>query len=153
MEHPAQATLRARSLRRDMTETERWLWSKLRDRRLGGYKFVRQMPVGPFFADFACRDVRLIVELDGSQHADNHRDEKRDLFLLGQGFSVLRFWNQEVAVGIDDVCETILAAVERRLQPYDRYRAASPAEPSSGPSGHLLPGGEKGADLNDREAP
>ena len=129
MERPAKATQRARSLRRDMTATERWLWSKLRDRRLGGYKFVRQTPVGPFFADFACREVQLIVELDGSQHAESRRDELRDLFLLGQGFGVLRFWNQEVVVGIDDVCETILAAAEGRLEAHDRYRLALPPTP------------------------
>ena len=113
---------RARSLRRDMTDVERRLWHRLCDRRLGGHKLVRQMPVGPFFADFASRDARLIVELDGSQHADSSSDERRDRFLLEQGFRVLRFWNQEVSGNLDGVCETILAAVEGRLEPYDRYK-------------------------------
>jgi len=113
---------RARSLRRDMTDVERRLWHRLRDRRLGGHKLVRQMPVGPFFADFASRDARLIVELDGSQHADSSSDERRDRFLLEQGFRVLRFWNQEVSGNLDGVCETMLAAVEGRLEPYDRYK-------------------------------
>ena len=144
MERPALATHRARSLRRDMTDVERWLWSKLRDRRLGGHKFVRQLPVGPFFADFGCREARLIVELDGSQQAENDRDVLRDSFLVGQGFAVLRFWNHEVARGITDACETILSAVEGRSEPYDRHRVAAPQNPSSGPSGHLLPEGEKG---------
>lgn len=165
MERPALATHRARALRRDMTDVERWLWSEVRARRLGGHKFVRQMPVGPFFADFGCREAKLIVELDGSQHAEDRRDELRDAFLIGQGYGVLRFWNHEVAKGIDDVCETILAAVEGRLGSYDRYRAALPQNPSSGPSGHpvpipacrdgcpLLPGEEKGANPNDRDMP
>jgi very-short-patch-repair endonuclease len=139
MERPALATHRARALRRDMTDVERWLWGKLRDRRLGGYKFVRQMPIGPFFADFGCREAKLIVELDGSQHAANRRDDLRDAFLVGQGYGVLRFWNREVVRGIADVCETILAAVEGRLEAHDRYRAAPAQSPSSGPSGHLLP--------------
>ena len=153
MDRPALATHRARALRRDMTDVERWLWGKLRDRRLGGHKFVRQMPVGPFFADFGCREAKLIVELDGSQHAESFSDGLRDAFLVGQGFGVLRFWNHEVARGIADVCETILAAVEGRLAPHDRYRTALPHNPSSGPSGHLLPGGEKGANPNDRDTP
>ena len=148
MERPALATHRARALRRDMTDIERWLWGKLRDRRLGGHKFVRQMPVGPFFADFGCREAKLIIELDGSQHAENRRDDLRDTFLVNQGYGVLRFWNHQVASGIADVCETILAAIEGRLEPYDRYRAAPPQDPSSDPSGHLLPGGEKGANLH-----
>ena len=153
MERPALATHRARALRRDMTDVERWLWSKLRNRRLSGHKFMRQLPIGPFFADFGCREIKLIVELDGSQHAGNPRDHLRDTFLLGQGYGVLRFWNHEVVSGIDDVCETILAAVEGRLPTHDRYRTALPQNPSSGPSGHLLPGGEKGSNLNDRDTP
>ena len=59
-------TRRTRPLRRDMTEIERWLWHRLRDRRIGGHKFVRQLPLGPFFADFGCRDAKLVVEVDGS---------------------------------------------------------------------------------------
>ena len=113
---------RARSLRRDSTEVERRLWGRLRDRRLGGRKFVRQMPVGPFFADFGCREARLIVELDGAQHAESRRDESRDAFLVGQGFRVLRFWNQEVMSDIGAVCETIVAALDGRLDAYDRYK-------------------------------
>ncbi len=113
---------RARTLRRDSTEVERWLWGRLRDRRLGGRKFVRQMPVGPFFADFGCREAKLIVELDGAQHAESRRDESRDAFLVRQGFRVLRFWNHEVVSDIGAVCETIVAALDGRLDAYDRYR-------------------------------
>lgn len=77
-------TARARSLRQRETKAEHTLWLRLRDRRLGGHKFVRQYPIGPFFVDFACREERLIVELDGSQHADDPRDASRELFLNRQ---------------------------------------------------------------------
>ena len=117
----AASTTFARSLRRAMTEAERQLWYKLRDRRLGGFKFVRQHPVGPFFADFCYRDGKLIVELDGSQHAESKRDARRNAYLLSQGYRVLRFWNQDVSADIDSVCETILAAADGRLEPYERY--------------------------------
>lgn len=116
----------ARRLRREMTEVERQLWYKLRDRRLGGHKFVRQMPIGPYVADFCCREARLVVELDGAQHAASERDGRRDSYLVGQGYGVLRFWNQEVMGGIDDVCETILAALDGRLDNYERYRTNQP---------------------------
>ena len=122
MPDPTSIVSRARSLRRDVTDVERWLWHRLRGRRLGGHKFVRQIPVGPFFADFACRDARLIVELDGSQHAGSASDERRDRYLMEQGFRVLRFWNGEVAGNLDAVCETIVAALEGWLEAYDRYK-------------------------------
>ena len=101
---------------------ERKLWYKLWDRRLAGHKFVRQCPVGPYFADFACREAKLVVELDGSQHVDSVRDEKRDRFLVSEGYRVLRFWNMEVIETMDAVCETILAAVDRQLEPFARYK-------------------------------
>ena len=122
MPDPTSATARARALRRTMTDTERWLWHRLRDRRLGGNKFVRQMPVGQYFADFGHRGARLVIEIDGSQHADSPYDDRRDRYLLDQGFRVLRFWNHEVSGDLTSVCETILAAVEDRLEPYDRYK-------------------------------
>jgi very-short-patch-repair endonuclease len=118
---------RAQTLRAIPTEAERKLWRRLRDRRLGGAKFVRQAAVGPYFADFACRESKLIVELDGSQHAESAHDEKRDAFRLSQGYSVLRFWNDDVLRSIDGVCETILAALEGRLEPYERFKTPTPA--------------------------
>ena len=121
MTDPTSIVARARSLRRDMTDVERRLWSGLRNRRLGGHKFVRQMPVGPFFADFCCREARLIVELDGSQHAGSAYDEQRDRHLIDRGFRVLRFWNQDVVSDIGAVCDTSVAAIDGRLEPYDRY--------------------------------
>ena len=115
---------RAQSLRRSATDAETKLWQKLRDRRLGGLKFVRQYPVGPYFADFACRDAMLIVEADGSQHAESIRDCVRDKYLLDQGHAVLRFWNHEILTQMDSVCETILAAHEGRVEPYERFKAS-----------------------------
>ncbi len=90
------------------------LWNELKDRKLGGYKFVRQFPVEPYFADFICRQRRLVVEIDGSQHADNDRDRVRDGFMRAHGISTIRFWNVDVLKLMDSVCETILAALDGR---------------------------------------
>jgi very-short-patch-repair endonuclease len=113
---------RAQTLRAASTEAERKLWYRLRDRRLGGTKFVRQAPVGPYYADFVCRACKLIVEVDGSQHADSAHDGKRDAILIALGYRVLRFWNADVLGSIEDVCETIVAAIEGRLTPFERFR-------------------------------
>jgi very-short-patch-repair endonuclease len=120
---------RAQTLRAASTEAETKLWHRLRDRRLGGAKFVRQAPVGPYYADFVCRACKLVVELDGSQHADSVYDDKRDAMLIALGYRVLRFWNAEALGSIDDVCETIVAAVAGRLAPFDRFKG--PTEPTT----------------------
>jgi very-short-patch-repair endonuclease len=78
------------------TEAERRLWALLRDRRLAAFKFRRQQVIEPYIADFACFGERLIIEADGSQHADDKDDARRDAFLRSQGFRVLRFWNNQV---------------------------------------------------------
>jgi very-short-patch-repair endonuclease len=114
---------RAQTLRAESTEAEKKLWRRLRDRRLGGMKFVRQAPIGPYYADFVCRACKLIVEVDGSQHADSVYDDTRDAALAAMGYRVLRFWNAEVMGSLDDVCETIVAAVEGRLAPFERFRS------------------------------
>jgi very-short-patch-repair endonuclease len=119
-------TARAQTLRAAPTDAERKLWHHLRDRRLAGAKFVRQAPVGPYFADFACRESKLIVELDGSQHVDSAHDATRDAFLVSEGYSVLRFWNDEALRRIDGVCETIMAALEGRLEPFERFKRPTP---------------------------
>ena len=106
---------RARELRHGDNQAEATLWNELKAKRLGGYKFVRQMPIGPYFADFACRSQKLIVELDGSQQAESSYDRRRDEFMRGEGFSVLRFWSFDVLKNTRSVCETILAALEGRL--------------------------------------
>src|SRR5579863_5114112 len=115
-------TARAQTLRAVSTEAEKKLWYRLRDHRLGGAKFVRQTPIGPYYADFVCRACKLVVELDGSQHAGSAHDDKRDATLIALGYRVLRFWNADVLSSIDDVCETIVAAVEGRLEPFERFK-------------------------------
>ncbi|ARQ56654.1 DUF559 domain-containing protein [Rhizobium sophoriradicis] len=108
-------TARARSLRQSDNDAESKLWNELRDRRLNEHKFVRQLPIGPYFADFACRELRLVVEIDGSQHADNRRDAIRDIFMTGNGWSVVRFWNVDVLRELSSVLDTILAICDGRL--------------------------------------
>ncbi|WP_338425471.1 endonuclease domain-containing protein [Sphingopyxis kveilinensis] len=102
---------RAKSLRRTLTEHEKKLWGALRDRRLDGFKFRKQQPIGPFIADFVCQERRLIVELDGSQHAESQTDVRRDAFLNDKGYRVLRIWNNEVTGNMSGVLAAILAAL------------------------------------------
>ena len=111
----AGTTDRARAMRRDGTKAEALLWNELKARRLGGFHFVRQMPFGPYFADFACRKSRLVVEVDGSQHAESRRDLHRDAYFRNSGYSTLRFWNDDVSRQRTSVCDTILSALEGRL--------------------------------------
>jgi very-short-patch-repair endonuclease len=109
----------ARQLRRAMTEAEDRLWQELRGRKLAGLKFRRQVPIGPYVADFLCADALLIVEIDGSQHAESATDVARTKFLNAKGFRVLRFWNDEVVREVDAVCDTIIRHVrDRTLQPW-----------------------------------
>ena len=110
-------TNRARSLRKADNDAEQALWSALKNRQLNGAKFTRQFPIGPYFADFACREDHLVIELDGSQHADSDYDRRRDKFMVEQGWSVLRFWNVDALQERDAVVDTILAALDRRLDP------------------------------------
>jgi very-short-patch-repair endonuclease len=98
----------ARSLRHNATDAERIIWLLLRDRRLGGVKFRRQVPIGPFVVDFASVEHRLVVELDGGQHADSLADARRDAFLAREGWCVLRFWNNDVMQNREGVLERIL---------------------------------------------
>lgn len=106
------ATQRARKLRLEETEPEYRLWSDLRARRLNGFKFVRQIPLGPYIVDFLCREQMLVVELDGGQHCESEYDARRTAWLNAQGYSVIRFWNDEVLRERRAVLETILAALE-----------------------------------------
>ena len=97
-----------RKLRRDMTDAERLLWSHLRGQQLGA-KFVRQFPIGTAVADFACRSARLVVELDGGQHANaDEADAERTRLIEAHGYTVIRFWNNEVMGNLDGVLQTIL---------------------------------------------
>ncbi len=115
-------TKRARLLRRSDNDAEQMMWSELRNRRLNGYKFVRQLAIGPYFADFACREASLVLEIDGSQHAASQRDRIRDDFLISQGWSVLRVWNVDALRERGSVLDTLLAALEGRL---DRHVEAA----------------------------
>ena len=106
---PPQTRNLAKTMRSQPTDAETALWRILRGRRLCMLKFRRQAPIPPFIADFVCFEHRLIIEADGSQHAENARDEKRDVFLVDQGFTVLRFWNSDILNNPRMVEETILA--------------------------------------------
>ena len=108
-------TVRARSLRKVDNDAEAALWSELRGRRLGGYKFVRQLPIGPFFADFACREALLVVEVDGSQHAESEYDAKRNAFMNANGWSVVRFWNGDVLQQRASVIDTLVAILDGQM--------------------------------------
>jgi very-short-patch-repair endonuclease len=128
------ATKRARSLRQAGNKAEALLWLELKARRLGGYHFVRQFPIGPYFADFACRSKRLVVEIDGSHHPDNPYDRTRDEFMRQAGWSVIRFWNTDILKHRTSICETLLAALDGRLAenviaPDLRFVFAPPAQP------------------------
>ncbi len=121
---------RARRLRRDQTDAERKLWLRLRDRRLNGWKFKRQVPIDRYIADFCCTDARLIIELDGGQHTTSEEaDAKRTAFLESCGYLVLRFWNNDVLKNMDGVLEEILASLPQ-----------APSAPHPDP----LPSGERG---------
>jgi very-short-patch-repair endonuclease len=111
----AGTTSRARKLRQGGNQAEALLWLEIKDSKLGGHKFTRQFAIEPYFADFCCRKKRLIVEIDGSQHADSAYDRRRDEFMRSHGYSVLRFWNVDVLKHRTAVCETILAVLDAQL--------------------------------------
>ena len=103
---------RARRLRKNMTDAERALWRYLRMRQLDGHKFRRQVPIGPYIADFVCLKAMLVIEVDGGQHADAVTyDSRRDDFMRGQGYRILRFWNNEVLANIEGVWDVIAAEI------------------------------------------
>ncbi|WP_456014075.1 endonuclease domain-containing protein [Methylorubrum populi] len=134
-----------RRLRHEQTEAERRLWCGLRDRRLAGFKFVRQESIGPYIADFFCREAKLIVEVDGSQHADSTDDAARDARLSIVGYRVLRFWNAEVSNNIVGVLDTIFAALPASPRLWGEGRddlvvgATSPQGDGEGPSTREAP--------------
>ncbi len=130
--HPVSITelvARARWMRLHPTEAEKRLWSILRNGRIAGHRFRRQHIVSPYIVDFVCLPVRLIVEADGSQHADSPDDVLRDAMLTRRGFRVLRFWNNDVLARSDDVADAIHAALQDPHPP----AASRRAPPSPGP--------------------
>jgi len=119
-----------------MTDAERTLWLALRDRRLKG-KFRRQVPIGPFIADFASHEYRLVVEVDGGQHEGSVNDGQRDRWFEKNSFRVLRFWNNEVLSNLNGVLETIASALDTA--------APHPAHASRGHPSPARGEGKKGA--------
>ncbi len=133
---PAETTARARQLRRDNTKPEAVLWNVLRGGRLGGLKFRRQHPVGPFFADFYCHSASLVVELDGMSHDDRaQKDERRTEFLQRAGMKVIRILNDNVMSDIEAVARYIAREAGGSL---DSHPNVAPPSPHPNP----LPEGE-----------
>ncbi len=108
----------ARLLRRNLTDAEQRLWSRLRRRQVLGWKFRRQLPIGPYIADFVCLEAKIVVEIDGGQHG-GAEDHERDEWLDREGYRVLRFWNNEVLAETDAVLEVIAMELRRRGAPPD----------------------------------
>lgn len=105
-------TTKARELRKNPTDAERYLWQYLRFRQFGGYKFRRQQPLGRYIVDFVCLEQKLVIEIDGGQHSTQVQyDQERSAWLEAQGFRVLRFWNNEVLREVETVKAVIWEAV------------------------------------------
>ena len=104
---------RARSLRRALTPAESKLWGHLRNRQVGGFKFTRQEPIGPYYADCVCRDRRLVIEVNGGQHAERATDRSRDRDLNALGYRVVRVWNNEVIENMNGVLHYLLSELRR----------------------------------------
>lgn len=103
----------ARRLRRDTTDAETLLWSHLRGSQIAGRKFVRQFPIGNAVADFACRSAKLVIELDGGQHAcAAEADSERTRRIEAHGYRVIRFWNSDIMANIDGVLQRISEELE-----------------------------------------
>jgi very-short-patch-repair endonuclease len=123
------ATIQARALRNDASAAERAMWAVLRGRQLAGYKFTRQLPIGPYFADFVCRARGLVLEIDGSQHQDRASyDRERDEYMINAGYAVFRVPSDTVLSNREGVCESLLAVLDGRMEDevegFDmRYRA------------------------------
>ena len=106
----------ARELRKNPTDAERCLWRELKRRQIAGVKFRRQQPIGPFIVDFVCFERRMIVEVDGGQHAEQHHyDEQRTRWLETQGYRVLRFWNNDVLANTGAVVQAVFDEVQKRV--------------------------------------
>ncbi len=112
------ARLRARRLRRNTTDAEKLLWNCLRKLDLKGSHFRRQIPIGPYIADFGCMAARLLIEVDGSQHGEDQNkayDDGRTRWLEKEGYRVLRFWNNDITGNMEGVMETVYAAIHGSL--------------------------------------
>jgi len=102
---------RARTLRKESTVQEKIIWNLIRNRQLNGLKFVRQYPIGKYIADFACRQKKIVIELDGGQHNESEAikyDKERTDYMESQGYRVIRFWNNDVDNNLEGVYEKLL---------------------------------------------
>jgi very-short-patch-repair endonuclease len=106
------STERSRALRQRSTRAESVLWRYRRDLQLAGWKFARQKPIGPYFADFVCRERHLVVEVDGGQHSDNVADVRREAAMRDLGYRTIRVWNNDVLGNIEGVLEMLRAELE-----------------------------------------
>jgi very-short-patch-repair endonuclease len=133
---------RARRLRRDVTDAERKLWLHLKRLSLGKSHFRRQATIGPYFADFACHEARLVIEVDGGQHSEPIRaaaDQARSAYFSSQGYRVLRFWNNDVLGNVEGVLASIQDALAVHARP----------PPTPDPSPPQAGGGEKSFALDE----
>jgi very-short-patch-repair endonuclease len=122
----------AKNLRAKATDAEIALWRLLRSRRLASMKFRRQVPIGPWIVDFVSFEQRLIVEADGSQHAESEDDKRRDYDLSERGFRVLRFWNNDILMRPQSVMEMIVDVIVRSPPPVCAPSGAHPPSPTRG---------------------
>jgi very-short-patch-repair endonuclease len=116
MRHEQRTIAVARQLRLENVPAEKLMWRVLRNRALGGFKFRRQHPIGPYFADFSCVECKIVVELDGETHLGREApDRDRTKWMEAEGWQVLRFWNNEVYDELESVKEAIYQACMKRL--------------------------------------
>ena len=108
---------RAKAMRRNPTPAEQHLWTILRGHRLAGFKFKRQQKIGNYIVDFVNFERRLIIEADGSQHAESAYDEVRDDWLKSQGFNIVRFWNNDVLAETEVVADAVWNALQEAVPP------------------------------------
>jgi very-short-patch-repair endonuclease len=137
----------AKQLRSQQTDAETRLWYFLRAHRFGGFKFKRQAPIGPYIVDFICFEHRLIVEVDGGQHAENGSDQRRDSWLGSEGYKVMRFWNNDVLKRTDVVLGEIANAL--MSTPLPARHSASQTRVNPLMARHPLPQGERGPQRRD----
>lgn len=117
--HTNPKTIRARELRQTANPAEQSLWSVLKARQLDNWKFTRQMPIGPYFADFVCRERCIVIEVDGNQHLERaSHDRARDEYLMAAGYSVFRVPSGSVLNDRGAVCDSILAVLENRIEDF-----------------------------------
>ena len=109
----AKSIQRARKLRASHTDAENILWQKIRARQLT-HKFRRQIPIGCYVVDFACLELKLVIEVDGAQHADSKSDKFRKKYLEGLGFKIIRFWNNDVLNNTEGVYSTLTLTLSQR---------------------------------------